>query len=119
MSKTFFAGILLLVITILYVIQKRTERKPKIDTFVDASGSKVDSSGNGVDYGFADLFAKFLNKLVDSAKFAPSDEAEKVIDVVTTPDQELINSNLEKQMSPMIAQGIDALRLASSAQNNY
>jgi hypothetical protein len=121
MSRALLAGILLAVIAILYGIQLKTapEKKVKIDTFVDASGSNVDSSGNAVDYGFAEIFSKFLNRLVDSANFRPSEEPEKVIDIITTPDQEMINNSLEKQMTPMIQQGIDALRLASSAQNNY
>ncbi len=127
MSRALLAGVLLAVIAILYGIQiklaptdtKEKGKEPKIDTFVDASGSNMDSSGNAVDYGFADIFAKFLNRLVESANFRPSEDPEKVIDIITTPDQEMINDSLEKQMTPMIQQGIDALRLASSAQNNY
>lgn len=132
MSRVAIAAILLGAIVILYGVQtyaKKAEKKAKearkdepkevSESFVDASGTKLDASGAAVDYGFAEIFAKFLNKLVDNVNFTPSDETEKVLDIVSTPDQELINMNMEKQMTPMIVQGIDALRLASSAQNNY
>lgn len=125
MSRAIFAGILLGVILALYGIQKYftskkqtpKEKKKETETFVDASGSTLDGSGN--DLNFSDLFAKFLNTISDKVKFTPANELDAKTISITTPELDKINANMQRQMTPMISQGIDALRAASAAQNNY
>jgi hypothetical protein len=128
MTRTTLAAILLAIILLLAFMKSRSEKKAHekftdasgsmVDasgSMVDASGSMVDASGNTYDSEFISSFSKFLNKIVKNINFKPADET-KMSD---TLQQDQLNANMEKQMTPMIAQGIDSLRLASSAQDNY
>ncbi len=109
MSRALFAGILLLVILVLYGIQTQILKKPadKKESFVDTSGNELN---------FPDLFSQLLNKLFENAKFTPAKELDEK--TLSIPELDSLNTRMEHQMSPMIAQGIDALRAASSAQDS-
>ncbi len=76
----------------------------------------MDSSGN--ELSFPDLFAQLLNRLFENAKFTPAKELDEKALSDSSQQLDSINTNMERQLSPMIAQGIDALRAASAAQDS-